>query len=128
MKKIYVVLGLLSLGLGIIGIPLPILPTTPLVLLGMILLSKGSQKFHDKVVATKFYKKYLKKYNKKRGLTIKEKGAILLMSTTMCSISFIMIDSIYARVTIIVLVIIEYIYFFTRIKTLRKEEKDLYDI
>ena len=128
MKKIYLVLGLLCLGLGIIGIPLPVLPTTPLVLLGMVLLGKGSQRFHDKVVSTKFYQKYLKKYNKQRGLTVREKATILFVSTSMCSISFIMIPSIHLRITIIILILIEYIYFFKCIKTLKQSDVINYDI
>ena len=128
MKKIYLVLGLLCLGLGIIGIPLPVLPTTPLVLLGMVLLGKGSQRFHDKVVSTKFYQKYLKKYNKQRGLTVREKATILFVSTAMCSISFIMIPSIHLRITIIILILIEYIYFFKCIKTLKQSDVINYDI
>lgn len=39
--------GLISLGIGIVGIFLPLLPTTPLVLLAAFCFAKGSTRLHD---------------------------------------------------------------------------------
>ena len=59
MKAIYLILGLLSLGLGVVGIYLPILPTTPLLLLAAFCFARSSEKLDTWFKGTNMYKKYL---------------------------------------------------------------------
>ncbi|MDJ0935859.1 MAG: YbaN family protein [Kiloniellales bacterium] len=50
-RILWVTFGLLSLALGILGIFLPLLPTTPLVLLAAFCFARGSQRLHDWLVS-----------------------------------------------------------------------------
>lgn len=88
MKTLLVILGFISLGIGIAGIFLPLLPTTPFLLLTLFCFSRGSERFHNWFIETKVYKKYVLNYKKKKAMTIREKLILLLSVFLMLSISF----------------------------------------
>ncbi|WGI22060.1 YbaN family protein [Amylibacter sp. IMCC11727] len=46
MRVFWFIAGLLSLGLGILGIPLPLLPTVPLLLLAAFCFARSSERMH----------------------------------------------------------------------------------
>ena len=59
-KPFYILFGFIALGLGTVGIILPLLPTTPLILLACFCFAKGSDRFHRRLLNTWFYKKHAK--------------------------------------------------------------------
>jgi uncharacterized membrane protein YbaN (DUF454 family) len=59
--------GTVSLALGIIGIFIPVLPTTPFVILSTVLYLKGSPALYNKVVNGSLTSKYLTSRSKKRA-------------------------------------------------------------
>jgi len=118
-KYVLIGLGFLSLGLGIVGIVLPILPTTPFLLLASYCFAKGSNKFHTWFIATKIYKNHLEDFVKTRAMTLKNKVSILCTAFTMLIIAFILNNNLYVRSLIIVLCIIMAYYFKFKIRTIQ---------
>lgn len=78
-RLLLIVGGFISLILGIIGIILPILPTTPFILLSAAAFAKSSQKFHDWLYRNKLFGKILCDYQERHGLELKYKIFILTM-------------------------------------------------
>lgn len=115
---IYITVGFLSLGLGLLGVIFPILPTTPFLLLTSYCFARGSKRFYEWFVATKLYKKHLESFVTSRTMTLKTKVSILALASTLLLFPLIMVDVLPMRICIICLYICKYYYFIFRIKTI----------
>lgn len=118
-KLLFVTLGFISLGLGIIGIILPILPTVPFLLLTSYCFVKGSERFDKWFKGTKIYKNHLEEFVNNRSMTLKQKLVILGTATTMMSFPFFMTDFLWLRIFIIFMLCCAYSYFYFAIKTIK---------
>ena len=123
MKKtvniLWLILGWLSLAIGSIGVVLPVLPTTPFLLVASFSFAKGSDRFHRWFTGTKLYKKHLEDFVTDRAMTLKTKFGILLPASAMLIIAMLLVPSIHFRIFIVFLIIFKYVYFFTKIKTIK---------
>ena len=122
-KYFYITLGFITLGLGLIGVILPILPTTPFLLVTSFCFAKGSERFHVWFTNTNIYKKHLESFVKERAMTLKQKVLLLSFVNFMLAFPLILVDVLPMRITIIVLIIIKLYYFIFRVKTITPEEK-----
>lgn len=120
MKIIYLILGIISFLVGLIGIILPIIPTTPFMLLTSFCLLKSSDKLNEKFMKTKFYNQHVKLFKENRGMTLKTKLVILIPVGLILLMMFLFIQSIIMRCVIIIMFTIKIIVF-TKIKTLKVE-------
>ena len=73
MKIGFVILGSISLGLGIIGIVLPILPTTPFLLLAATLYLHGSPKLYKWLIEQKYLGTYIRNFKEHQAIPLKAK-------------------------------------------------------
>ena len=79
MKILYTVLGSLSLALGILGIFLPVLPTTPFLLLSAAMYMRGSHRLYDWLMAHKHLGSYIKNFREHRALPLRVKTVSVSM-------------------------------------------------
>ncbi len=83
-RLLFNVAGTLALGLGILGIFLPLLPTTPFVLLAAACYARGSERFHAWLLANRTFGPMVFEWERHRSLPYRTKiTAIVLMSATM---------------------------------------------
>ena len=93
MKVFYFILGWVFFSIGVVGVVLPLLPTTPFMLLALWAFSRSSNKFYHWLYHHKFFGPTLQKWDQYRVIPISAK----VMSISFMSLSFIYM-SIYSPV------------------------------
>ncbi|WHH57854.1 YbaN family protein [Petroclostridium sp. X23] len=78
-KTILILVGSISLGLGVLGIFLPLLPTTPFLLLAAACYSKSSDKFYNKLINNKMLGRFIKNYREGKGIPLRGKVLSITM-------------------------------------------------
>ena len=122
MKLIYILLGCLSLGLGALGVVLPLLPAFPFLLFAGFCFAKSSKRLHTWFVNTKLYKNNLESYVRGKGMTKKTKIRIMLFVTITMGIGFFMMDQVPVGRVILSIVWLFHIYYFVcKVKTMEAE-------
>lgn len=116
MRLIFLILGIISFSIGFIGTFVPVLPTTPFILLSLFCFSKSSKKFEDKLINSEIYKKYLQEFVEKKSLPLKRKIFLMCFATCMMMFPLIILKSIKIKIVIILLLLFLYYYFIFKIK------------
>jgi len=78
-KILYVILGSISIALGIIGIFLPLLPTTPFLLLSAFLFARSSPRLYEWLMNHKVFGKYIRNYREDKSIPLNVKLVAILM-------------------------------------------------
>lgn len=129
MKKIvnavFIGLGFFFIGLGALGIALPLLPATPFLILAAICFAKGSEKFHNWFLSTALYQKYVEPaVNKKemeKAVKRKTMGILCLIFT----VSFLAVPIWHAKAAILLVALFHIYYFTFKIKTASEKTQEL---
>ncbi len=82
--------GFISLATGVVGIILPILPTTPFVLLAAICFSGSSPRLYRWLCGSRYFGEFIQNYKDKSGIsrTVKVRSIVFLWVTLILSAYF----------------------------------------
>jgi len=105
-RRLLVGAGTLSTGLGIIGIFIPILPTTPFLLLAAACYMRSSERFYQWLINNRIFGAYVRNYIEGKGMPVRIKifTILLLWLTIGLSITF-GIQNIVIRIVLICIAI-----------------------
>ncbi len=118
MKKYLMMIGgVVSVVLGSLGIVLPLLPTTPFLLLAAYLFSQSSERFHDMLMRNRVLGKYIYNYTERRGIVLRDKIISLITLWGGIGFSFTRMSNIYGR-TFLLVVVLGVTYHLVTIETL----------
>lgn len=78
-NKLFIIIGFISLTLGIIGVFVPLLPTTPFLLLTATLFFKASPRLYQRLIQNRWCGKIIENYQKGKGVPIQMKIYALLI-------------------------------------------------
>lgn len=125
MRIIYLILGFITLALGSIGIILPVLPTTPFLLLTGFLFMKGSTRFHTWFINSKIYKKYLEEFDKNKVMKLHTTIGIIILVGIIFIISIYTINSLAMSIVFNVILTLKCTYFILKVKMISNNEYKL---
>ena len=98
-RRLFVIAGTIALVLGVVGIILPVLPTTPFLLLAAICYMRGSQRLYNALLYNRFVGNHVSNYLEGRGMSLTNKiWTISLLWITILCTAFLVTESLVVRI------------------------------
>jgi uncharacterized membrane protein YbaN (DUF454 family) len=105
-RTLFVIIGTLFLIIGFIGVVIPVLPTTPFLLLAAACYIRGSKRIHNWMINNSIFGDFVKNYMERKGITVKQKIITLMFLWLTIIISiYYLIDSIPITIALFVIAI-----------------------
>ena len=93
-----VLVGTIALGLGIVGIFLPLLPTTPFLLLAAGCYARSSERLHDWLLGSPVLGQYIRDYRERRSIRLRAKVLAIVTLWLVIGISIVSVDAVWIRI------------------------------
>jgi uncharacterized protein len=121
-RALFRIAGTASFVLGMLGVFLPLLPTTPFMLLSVYCYARSSEKLYYWLINHRIFGEYIRNYRDKKGIPKKVKIWVLaLLWLTISYSAFFVVDILWVRVLLYVIAISVTIHVL-KIPTFKKEE------
>ena len=104
-KPLWNIIGSFFVGIGIIGIFIPLLPTTPFLLIAAYSFNRGSEKMSNWLKHNKLIGPYINNYYEKKGVSLRSKMNSIFILWITIGISIYFVNNIYARIVLVLVII-----------------------
>lgn len=105
MRTLLFVIGIIAVGLGIIGIFLPLLPTTPFMLLATACFARSSDRFYQWIINHPTFGHTIQHYRAGRGIPKKAKVMALTLMWLSITSSALFVSMLWLQVLLICIAI-----------------------
>lgn len=78
-KAILIFLGTICVGLGVLGMFLPLLPTTVFLLMAAYCYSRSSERFHNWLLNNRWCGSYIRNYKSGHGISVRQKVSTIMI-------------------------------------------------
>ena len=104
--RLFVIAGTIALVLCVVGIILPVLPTTPFLLLAAICYMRGSQRLYNALLRNRFIGSYVRNYLEGRGMSLRNKiWTISMLWIAILCTAFLVTESLVIRIILVVVLV-----------------------
>ena len=94
-KAILIFVGTVCVGLGVLGMFLPLMPTTVFLLLAAYCYSHSSERFHNWLMTNRLFGKYISDYKSGKGISVKQKASTIFFLWASISFSVWMLHAVW---------------------------------
>lgn len=121
-KALLIFFGTVCVGLGVMGMFLPLMPTTVFLLMAAYCYSRSSDKFHDWLLNNRWLGKYIKNYKSGQGISIRQKVTTIAILWASIGFSIWFVGAAFWPTLFLAAVLIGVTLHLVLIKTYRPEE------
>ena len=100
-RIILLIIGWLAIVLGALGVVLPLLPSTPVILLAAWCFARSSPRFHHWLLYRSWFGKYLRHWQQHRALPPGIKGRAMLLTVATFALSLWLVKLFWLRVMLL---------------------------
>lgn len=116
-RGLFITIGFIMVGIGTLGIFLPVLPSTVFFLMAAYLFARSSEKFYIWLHENKLFGRQLKNYREGRGMSMKTKVVLIVLLWISILISVLFAVENYILKFILIVILFGVTFYLVRLKT-----------